>query len=300
MPARTAGWARATRCDASPLSSGSLDCTLSQRRDPRGAPNVWKGRWSWRVRPWSTRLTGSPATLSGCRRCLFCIVTGAAPIAAMLFNDYGPSTAAAGPRPAPSSIATVAFTVFSVGYIAMARRVTAAGGFYSFVSHGFGQSVGMGMALLIAACYTHLLGRRHRRHGVLREHDDQRLVRRRHPGLGVRVRHARDHDDARVLPHRADGQDPRRLPHHRAHRVARLRLRALFQPARRARASTRCCRGTSSTAKATAPKGVRGRHASGPDYSAPSGHGSASRWRRTTPRSRGIRSGSWVRRPTSR
>jgi amino acid transporter len=51
-------------------------------------------------------------------------------------------------------MATVAFTVFSVGYVAMARRVTAAGGFYSFTSHGFGQSMGMGVALLIAACYT--------------------------------------------------------------------------------------------------------------------------------------------------
>ena len=36
----------------------------------------------------------------------------------------------------------------------MARRVTAAGGFYSFTSHAFGQSTGMGVALLIAACYT--------------------------------------------------------------------------------------------------------------------------------------------------
>ena len=45
------------------------------------------------------------------------------------------------------------FTVFSVGYVAMARRVTAAGGFYSFASHGFGQTIGMGVALLIAACY---------------------------------------------------------------------------------------------------------------------------------------------------
>ncbi len=50
-------------------------------------------------------------------------------------------------------LATIGFTVFSVGYIAMARRVTAAGGFYSFASHGFGQTIGMGVALLIAACY---------------------------------------------------------------------------------------------------------------------------------------------------
>ena len=89
----------------------------------------------------------------GLNQVLFCIVTGAAPIAAMLFND--PWAVFGGGWAAPSAfiIATIGFTVFSVGYIAMARRVTAAGGFYSFASHGFGQTIGMGVALLIAACY---------------------------------------------------------------------------------------------------------------------------------------------------
>ena len=89
----------------------------------------------------------------GLPQVLFCIVTGMAPIAAMLFNCpwavYGGGWAA----PSAFIIATIGFTVFSVGYIAMAQRVTAAGGFYSFASHGFGQTIGMGVALLIAACY---------------------------------------------------------------------------------------------------------------------------------------------------
>ena len=82
----------------------------------------------------------------GLPQVLFCIVTGAAPIAAMLFND--PWAVFGGGWAAPSAfiVATVGFTVFSVGYIAMARRVTAAGGFYSFASHGFGQTIGMGVA----------------------------------------------------------------------------------------------------------------------------------------------------------
>jgi len=84
---------------------------------------------------------------------LFCCVTGAAPITAMLFNTpvavYGAGYAA----PGAFMIATVILTIFSVGYIEMARRVTSAGGFYSFVSHGLGQVMGMGTALLIAACY---------------------------------------------------------------------------------------------------------------------------------------------------
>ena len=90
----------------------------------------------------------------GLPQVLFCIVTGAAPIAAMLFNDFWAVYGGGWAAPSAFIIATVAFTVFSVGYVAMARRVTAAGGFYSFTSHAFGQSAGMGVALLIAACYT--------------------------------------------------------------------------------------------------------------------------------------------------
>jgi amino acid transporter len=90
----------------------------------------------------------------GLPQVLFCIVTGAAPIAAMLFNDFWAVYGGGWSAPSAFMMATVAFTVFSVGYVAMARRVTAAGGFYSFTSHAFGQSVGMGVALLIAACYT--------------------------------------------------------------------------------------------------------------------------------------------------
>jgi amino acid transporter len=90
----------------------------------------------------------------GLPQVLFCIVTGCAPIAAMLFNDYWAVYGGGWAAPSAFIMATVAFTVFSVGYVAMARRVTAAGGFYSFTSHGFGQTAGMGVALLIAACYT--------------------------------------------------------------------------------------------------------------------------------------------------
>jgi amino acid transporter len=85
---------------------------------------------------------------------LFCIVTGAAPIAAMLFNV--PVTVLGGGFASPAAflIATIVLTIFAVGYIEMARTVTAAGGFYSFVSHGFGPILGMGTAALISLCYV--------------------------------------------------------------------------------------------------------------------------------------------------
>ena len=40
--------------------------------------------------------------------------------------------------PAAFIVATVALTIFSTGYIEMSRRMTSAGGFYTFISHGWG------------------------------------------------------------------------------------------------------------------------------------------------------------------
>ncbi|HWM59990.1 MAG TPA: APC family permease [Pseudonocardia sp.] len=84
---------------------------------------------------------------------LFCIVTGAAPLAAMLFNVPVATLGGGYASPAAFAVATVALTIFSVGYIAMARRVTAAGGFYTFVTRGLGRVLGLGTGLLIAVCY---------------------------------------------------------------------------------------------------------------------------------------------------
>lgn len=84
---------------------------------------------------------------------LFCIVTGAAPMAAMLFNVPVAVQGGGYSVPAAFLIATVALTIFSVGYIAMARRVTSAGGFYTFVSRGLGRIIGTGSGLLIGLCY---------------------------------------------------------------------------------------------------------------------------------------------------
>jgi len=84
---------------------------------------------------------------------LFCIVTGSAPLAAMMFNNplsgYGIGIAV----PSAYWIATVAFTLFAVAYVEMARRVTTAGGIYSYMSYGFGRIIGLGAATGITAAY---------------------------------------------------------------------------------------------------------------------------------------------------
>lgn len=84
---------------------------------------------------------------------LFCIVTGAAPLAAMMFNV--PITVLGGGFAAPAAflIATIVLTIFSVGYIEMAKKVTSAGGFYTFITRGFGRVAGLGAGILIALCY---------------------------------------------------------------------------------------------------------------------------------------------------
>jgi amino acid transporter len=85
---------------------------------------------------------------------LFCIVTGAAPLAAMMFNVPVAVLGGGYAVPAAFLLATIALTVFSVGYIEMAGRVTAAGGFYTFITRGLGRVAGLGSAFLIALCYV--------------------------------------------------------------------------------------------------------------------------------------------------
>jgi amino acid transporter len=86
---------------------------------------------------------------------LFLTVTGSAPISAMLFNTplavgYGNGLGA----PAAFIFATVVLTIFSVGYVAMSRKVTTAGGFYSYISHGLGREFGLGSGFAAVVAYS--------------------------------------------------------------------------------------------------------------------------------------------------
>jgi amino acid transporter len=86
---------------------------------------------------------------------LFLTVTGSAPISAMLFNvpimvGFGQGTGA----PAAFIFASIVLAVFSVGYVAMARKKTTAGGFYSYISHGLGRELGMGTGFGSVLAYS--------------------------------------------------------------------------------------------------------------------------------------------------
>jgi amino acid transporter len=86
---------------------------------------------------------------------LFLTVTGSAPISAMMFNTpimvgYGNGVGA----PAAFLFAAIVLVVFSVGYVAMARKKTTAGGFYSYISHGLGREVGIGTGYGAVLAYS--------------------------------------------------------------------------------------------------------------------------------------------------
>ncbi len=86
---------------------------------------------------------------------LFLTVTGSAPISAMLFNTpivvgFGQGVGA----PAAFIFATIVLTIFSVGYVAMARKKTTAGGFYSYISHGLGRELGIGTGFGTLVAYS--------------------------------------------------------------------------------------------------------------------------------------------------
>src|ERR1700724_330720 len=86
---------------------------------------------------------------------LFLTVTGSAPISAMLFNTplvvgFGQGQGA----PAAFIFATIVLVVFSVGYVAMARKKTSAGGFYSYISHGLGRELGIGTGFGTLVAYS--------------------------------------------------------------------------------------------------------------------------------------------------
>src|ERR1700761_146187 len=86
---------------------------------------------------------------------LFLTVTGAAPISAMLFNTpisvgFGNGVG----TPAGFIFAAIVLVIFGVGYVAMARKVTTAGGFYSFISHGLTRELGMASGFAMVAAYS--------------------------------------------------------------------------------------------------------------------------------------------------
>ncbi|MER5350060.1 APC family permease [Kitasatospora sp. NPDC002551] len=102
-------------------------------------------------RPEVDRLKADSVGLPGV---VFMAVATAAPITAMTGNlpiVIGQGNGAG--APAAYVFATLVLTVFSIGYVAMARHLTSAGAFYGYISHGLGRVVGMASGLLAVLAY---------------------------------------------------------------------------------------------------------------------------------------------------
>src|SRR5262249_33727670 len=86
---------------------------------------------------------------------LFLTVTGAAPESAMLGNvPFAAGFGIGKYTPAAFLLATIVLTIFSIGYAAMAKRVSSVGGFYAFISQGLGREVGMSAGITSLVCYS--------------------------------------------------------------------------------------------------------------------------------------------------
>ncbi|MFE3198826.1 APC family permease [Embleya sp. NPDC059237] len=86
---------------------------------------------------------------------VFMAIATAAPITAMTGNlpiavGFGNGIGA----PAGYLFATLVLSVFSIGYVAMAKHITSAGAFYGYISHGLGRVVGMASGLLAVLAYV--------------------------------------------------------------------------------------------------------------------------------------------------
>ncbi|HEX6660167.1 MAG TPA: APC family permease [Ilumatobacter sp.] len=86
---------------------------------------------------------------------IFVAVTGAAPISAMLFNvPFSVGFGTGLYTPAAFLFATIILTIFAIGYVAMAKKMRAAGGFYTFISHGLGRELGLAAGITGALSYA--------------------------------------------------------------------------------------------------------------------------------------------------
>ncbi|NUP46747.1 MAG: APC family permease [Catenulispora sp.] len=86
---------------------------------------------------------------------MFMALATAAPITAMTGNlpiiiGSGSGTHA----PGAFVFVTGVLLLFTVGYVAMARHITAAGAFYGYISHGLGRVTGMASGLLAVLAYV--------------------------------------------------------------------------------------------------------------------------------------------------
>ena len=236
----------------------------------------------------------------GLPQVLFCIVTGAAPLAAMMFNVPGGGIW----RRVRGARGVHRRDGRADDLLDRLHRDVAAGDGGGRLLHvhlarpGTGPRDGLRPADRVLL--HHLRGGRDGRRQLLRVDVDRGLDRRRDPRVGLPDPVPGDDDRVRLVPHRADGQDPRRRARRRGAGAAGDERRHHRQRRRPGRLQRRSAEPGQPLRQRRGDRGLRGRGGRASRCSARSGRGSASRWRPTTPRSRASRARSPRPRPTRR
>ena len=128
--------------------------------------------------------------------------------------------------PAAFLLATIVLTIFSVGYAAMARKVSAVGGFYSFISQGLGREAGMSAGLASLASYSVFEASLYGPLRLLRQRLGQDPLRRQRSLALVRAVRHRALRRPQLSRRAVVGRHPRRRPRPRSHHPVDLRLSA--------------------------------------------------------------------------
>ena len=86
---------------------------------------------------------------------VFFVLSAVAPLT-VVAGSVTAMFAVTGLRAIPVAYVVVALVLatFSVGFVAMARRITNAGAFYAFVARGLGRPAGVGVALMAVLAYN--------------------------------------------------------------------------------------------------------------------------------------------------
>src|SRR5690349_21084585 len=90
---------------------------------------------------------------------VFMVVAAAAPLTVVAGTfPIGISAGNGAGYPASYVVCTAVLLLFAVGFTAMARHITGAGAFYTYIAHGFGRHAGLGAAFLALLSYTAVQG----------------------------------------------------------------------------------------------------------------------------------------------
>ncbi len=90
---------------------------------------------------------------------LFFILAGVAPLtvaAGVIPTAYQVTGLTA--IPAAFVVVAVILAIFTVGYVAMSRRISNAGAFYAFIARGLGRPAGVAAAMVALVAYSCALG----------------------------------------------------------------------------------------------------------------------------------------------